>query len=725
MSETTKETGREAGAPAATNSRGSNTTQPSSKTPRSGGARSSRKASKGGGDASVSGPSSVASSSSSSSVAAVAAAVALATSTTAGATGAALPVRILSVRADSFLVTGRDPLRPAFARDLERLRCEAEAAEGRERDATDPATGEALTSMQLEQLAQLGDAAESLPEGATSTSVVVLLGDRPFVMQPFGAEGYEYMLAHPHVNLLFNARATKARPTLKVVLRPDYIRSKGLAGAWAETRELLSTLVATRPDVVALSDLSVARIDLKADFLCSGDWVPGPSDWERMITRSTNGSAHLIAFDTYRRRKRDTGWTLGSKSNIQLAAYNKTIELVEKNGGTVPEADREEWESAYGAPLPARALDAKASIGSHVWRLEPRFSSRGLRSILVERERGWEKVQLRTPEEVIAAQATLWSYALKRFARLVDLTKSRKERCPMNASWRSLLEWPLGIGTPDRCPTWERPSVMPMTRIHVGSAKVQQILPQSIGLDATFTAAFGPTAVAELTKKMGGDDPTLGITWLVARAKEAYLKTQCATELAPKMFGAALEREAAENAKAERTTDAIVRMSKIAMQAITPTHIAQNLLAKYEQKPAQQQKRRLKIVRSRFENANLADARTQRELRVLLAGWLLDERDALALLTHTVKTTFGLGESESWERYVFAGNPEGLERHRTEERERELAWRDQLRAALPLTDAVTLDDLQPTDLDFAEARRRRDELKPFESRGDTLERAAG
>lgn len=655
------------------------------------------------------------------------------------------PCTILSVRADTVVLNTAEQLKPEIARDFARLRWFAAGAQGKDAPCADPSTGVVLESMDLEQLVRMGDEVPGLP-GLSVDAVTTRVSGRVFAVADYPFEGYEFFLQNPLFNLfLFPKKRKQKRPGAKVWIRPEGIASLGIVGVLDEVGRILDELVVVQRSVPTKqgktkASRTIARIDIKCDFL-PGEYVPSARDGDRFSTRagSRDGDESLRRtrtepkraevqggewleerFRTHWRRHRDTGWTFGRYDNVQLGAYDKTIELVTQHRGVIPEWFRDELERGFGGPLPVSALDAKSESKRHVWRLEARFSGRALRSVYARRDVGDVRLQLDSPASAIGALSTMWNYALERFCRLTDCDdeNKRKDREKTNATWEALRVWTQGLeGTkrshlkcerPTNCPRFDTPVLVDIKRLHRSVAEVDKVVAQHVGTTITMAAAVGVEPLIEMARDFRST-PWEATSYLGSQIGATYLKNKVVAELGVYVSARAKSRGAQLSADGKAPTVQDVRMLVACRGAIGQTHQTQDFMLQVERKRIDLRTRKLQQLRVEFGDADMSVPRVLGEFRLRLAQFELRDRE--------------------WERAMFEamrlqrGWPEGVdvrarllrepEARKADEERRELErelFESGLRKLLGLSREAPLETYLPTELDFAAVRRNWDRL---------------
>lgn len=149
----------------------------------------------------------------------------------------------------------------------------------------------------------------------------------------------------------------------------------------------------------------VSRADLYADFI---GWIPEPGDLGKFVTRSRSRGEHYDAADDFFTGRRFTGFSFG-RGDVVGRLYDKTREL-KKSG--------KEWLWDLWGPASAR---------QSVWRLEFQFRRKAL-----------FEFQIKSVEDLLGAEADLWSYGLDWLSLRIPTDNAQPYRWPIAPQWQEL-----------------------------------------------------------------------------------------------------------------------------------------------------------------------------------------------------------------------------------------------------------------------------------------------
>lgn len=541
-------------------------------------------------------------------------------------------LRLLHADVDSLVVTANFAVRLPIRRDLQRAQALRAFEDGKAptADAVDVDTGEPLEAEAWEELSLVDDP-DAWEETRTLgdqgfTGVVVRLNGMPFQVESYPFGGYRWFLRSEFCDLWLNPEKTQQRPAAKIRLSPQFLALNGAAGAWRKVKAMLESLAVHGEQTAGgILEAKVQRIDIKVDFLGAG-WIGVSESLNRMVTRAVKGDWYMLPYgermlsksdeDTgvagddrkvrvgaYRNRKRETGWALGSKDNIEVGCYDKTFEIGLKQGA-VPAWQRTVWVSSGDVPM--EALDPKSPSDLHVWRLEGRFSGNALRAFKVRYEQKAPRRELDTPEDVLACVADLWRYLTEGWLRMVNPTATRLHRCPTNETWRALSEWPRGHG-PDGNATFANPPHVDLGRDKAGVQKAEQTIPAIFGAMSSFLAAAGPRETLALAKRVMPEANAVDASaYIAGQMMQRYAKRKALPTVADRMFGESLKKEARLSVIAGmRPSVKLQEMILTAARSLTDEDADRVFYEKIAAARKERERRKKKQVETAFEGVDL------------------------------------------------------------------------------------------------------------------------
>lgn len=573
-------------------------------------------------------------------------------------------LRVLHAGVDSVLATANFLMKFTVRRDLERAQCLAARAAGQET----PAPVDAETGLQLDLdtwdiLRPLRDADlwEALRDDAGDQVVIPIAGIN-WRVEGYGHGGYRWFMRSEAGDLWLNPEKTRTRPVARVRLSPEWIAAHGPEDAWLRVRRALVEL-AVEPDARSMIEDRVQRLDIKVDFLGAA-WLGSVTVLDRMVTRATKSKWYSLPYEgrlpppedvgvvtktgalpaqAFRLGKRETGWTLGSKDNIQMGAYDKTFEIGSRLGA-VPTWQRELWTTA-GGPLPVSALDASAPSDQHVWRLELRLSGDAMRSFRVRRTRGVPRHRLESVSEALACVSDLWRYGTEGWVRVVDRTATRLERCPTSEVWEALSEWPRGYGPEGQATFAEGPRVY-VSRAQAGVAKAQQTTSALLGSMSSLLAAIGPQeALAFARKAMPDASAFEAVAWLTSCMVKRYARKKAVSDVADRLFGDAVAKEARLSVLGgNHPTGKLVEMVRVAAQQVSQEDAEAVLAQKIKETQKERARRQKKELQNVFADCDLDDPVIRAAYDKLVEQQQRTNAEMREMVDQTIRELFGLEE---------------------------------------------------------------------------------
>ena len=275
------------------------------------------------------------------------------------------------------------------------------------------------------------------------------LGPLTFGLAPHGWGKYRYCLDHESGRIGFT-KSTRL-PAIRVQPRSEFLQAHGPAGAVADFGSLL------RPVVENLG-FSVARVDLFCDLehleLCAED-RPG------FLCRGT-------ACTTYEAGRICTGFAFGSRRNGHISAriYDKTAEM---------EAKGTDW---WGAVWAERHL-----VGERVWRIEFEIGRAAL-----------SELELRRPDDVLAAVPSLWRYCSSEWLTLRrPKPDSNRSRWPLDERWRAVQAASLVHGATE----------LKFIRGHKRAQSFRRLMPALVGYLVNFAVLSKTTCIDDTLAALG------------------------------------------------------------------------------------------------------------------------------------------------------------------------------------------------------------------------------
>lgn len=572
--------------------------------------------------------------------------------------------RLLHADVDSLVVTSQFVMRWPVRRDFQRAQVLAARAAGQSvEDPVDAETNEPL-NMRFEELRLLEDAdlweqTRTLDGEGSVQAVAFELGGIVWRCEGYGHGGYRWFLRSEYGDLWLNPEKTKMRPAAKVRMSPEFIAAEGALGAWERMYRVLGELALYR-DSGTVIESKVQRIDLKVDFL-GASWLGSASLLERLVSRATKSQWYALPYGAslptpedegvvaesgkhevraFRIGKRETGWMLGSKDNIQVACYDKTFEVGNKQG-SVATWQRAVWNA--GGAVPLEALDASAPSNKHVWRIEVRFASAALRSFRIRKSAGSPRRPLETVTDVIQSIGDLWRYATEGWLRVVDRTATRLCRCPTNETWRALSEWPLGHGPAGQA-TFAHPPHLEVSRAQAGVAKAEQTTSAIMGAMSSLLAAVGPREALALCRKAMPDASALdAAAWFTSRVLMRHAKRKAVATVAERMYGDALKKEADLSVLAgmhptTQLQEMIHRAARNVSEADAETVLFEKVAASRKERE-RRQKKALQVV---FEGCDLNDPMIRAAYDKAIQEQKREDHELRSLVDTTIREFFDL-----------------------------------------------------------------------------------
>jgi hypothetical protein len=583
-------------------------------------------------------------------------------------------LRILHADVDSLVVTANFKVRLPIRRDLQRARAMQARAEGKEAAATDVDTGEALP-LDWDELALVGadawEASRSSQVAAPGSSTVpttFVIAGMTFRIESYPFGGYQWFLRGEHCDVWLNPEKQPMRPTAKVRVSPELIASVGALAAWHRVRAVFQA-IAVYGDTAAggVVEAKVQRIDIKCDFL-GGAWIGYREVMRRAVTRAVLDDWHRMPYGArnlskkalterivdsdegdveiagHGRRRHDTGWTLGSKANIEIGVYDKTVEIGKKQG-IAPSWQRAVW-NAGGRLTPDEALDPSSASEHHIWRIEARFNSEALRAFKVRMKKDEPRRELGTPDDVIGCVADLWRYFSQGWFRVINRTSTRLERCETNAVWRAIAEWPLGHG-PAGSATFATAPHVELTRDAAGTGKAAQAVSQFFGQLGSFLSVAGPAEAMALAKRVMPDATALhSASFIAAQLVGKFAKKKAVATVADRMYGDAIKKEAALSVTAGmRPSRELQRMIYTAAASVTDADADRVLYEKIASAQKERNRRKKRHLEAIFEGVDLSNPVHRGAYDKVVRQQEEDDREIRNMFDAVARELLGLDES--------------------------------------------------------------------------------
>lgn len=539
---------------------------------------------------------------------------------------------------DSLYATGRFALRSVVRRDLQRLQAFAAELAGepsahllRDLDTDEP------LEPGYEELHPLGEVGRDEESEDVAVPMVSIEGMNLAVMS-YGHDGYQWFLRSPQLDVWLNPVAQLKKPTVRVRLRPRLLWSEGPKLAWERVRRLVASLAVNIGEGIGHGpsvDWTVSRIDIAVDWM--GGWRPRMEDHARVVARAHKKvwSRFPLAktlskkdlkdgvldelVESFQTRHADTGLRIGKSGKI-ARLYDKTIEIFVKTKSPVADWQRAVW-TTHGE-IPAEALDPKSHQDWHVFRLEFELRGEALREFWVRVIEAKPRVRMTTPELVLRSVSDLWRYCTEAWLRLVDLTRTRRERCPTMPAWRMLSEWPRGEGEPLPGPRFHEQGRVDLARAVVGVATVETALPMVNGGLKTIAAAMG---VVRPVGDDGSDEFDQAVFhWRQAGRKHLKLESLARVdEWKDEVYFRGLERSLHTGAPIPREAR---RTMMQAFDALGDRDINVQWSIDVAAKRRQIAGRRQREFDARFKGCDLSDPAIAQEVREMRSRWAKEDR---------------------------------------------------------------------------------------------------